>query len=278
MTINEYTDAVQCKIQGTWNLHEVAEKLELKFDFFTMLSSISGVVGNRGQANYAAANVFMDSFAAFRRRRGQAACSVDLGVIEDAGFIANNAGFQAQHFDARVFKGINDGLLRRILYVSILQQQQLKGSAPSSALPNQMITGLITPQPSDSQLRHDARFSALFGNRGNTDTSRGGEDGSNTEVQALLLLIRSATAEPAAKVAATVDVVNKCLMRLLRLSEPLDSARPFSVYGIDSLSAVEVRNWVRADLGALVTTLDIMNASSLTAFCERIVGKLAGGE
>jgi aryl carrier-like protein len=73
-----------------------------------------------------------------------------------------------------------------------------------------------------------------------------------------------------------VDVVNKCVVRMLRLSEPMDPARPLAVYGIDSLAAVEVRNWVRAELGALVTTVDIMNATSLTSFCEKIVAKLIG--
>ncbi|KAM3420749.1 hypothetical protein BST61_g3997 [Cercospora zeina] len=85
MTFSEYHEAMACKIQGTWNLHNAAEDTGLKLDFFTLLSSISGVIGNRGQANHSAANVFLDAFACFRRREGLNACSVDLGVIEDAG-------------------------------------------------------------------------------------------------------------------------------------------------------------------------------------------------
>ncbi|KAK3312509.1 hypothetical protein B0H66DRAFT_399989 [Apodospora peruviana] len=80
--------AMVLRMQGTWNLHEAAEKLNLELEFFTMLSSISGVIGQHEQANYAAANLFLDSFAAHRHQRGQAACSIDLGVIEDDGFIA----------------------------------------------------------------------------------------------------------------------------------------------------------------------------------------------
>ncbi|TGJ81907.1 hypothetical protein E0Z10_g6842 [Xylaria hypoxylon] len=268
MSITEYHEAVQCKIQGTWNLHNAAENLGLRLDFFTMLSSISGVIGNHGQANYSAANVFLDSFADWRRQRGQAACSVNLGVIEDAGFIAENAGFQDQHFDPRFFKGINDGMLRKILYLSILQQQERDAY--------QVVTGLVSPQPADSPLRRDARFAALFAGEGSSNKATGAIHGGDTEVQALLMLLDTASADVASKTAATIDVVNKCLTRLLRLSEPMDPARPFSVYGIDSLSAVEVRNWVRGKLGALVTTLDIMNASSLASFCERIVMKIAG--
>ena len=199
MTFEEYHGAVACKIQGTWNLHQAAEKRNLQLDFFTMLSSISGVAGQRGQANYAAANVFLDSFAAYRRQRGQAACSVDLGVIEDDGFIANNEGFKEKHFDARVFKGINNGLLRQILYFSILQQT---GQLPNSPSAIQMVTGIVAPQPADSALLQDARFSALF--TGSAARS-GGEGGNSTnaDVQALLLLLQSKTTDTAAKVAAT---------------------------------------------------------------------------
>ncbi|KAI1083471.1 PKSKA1 [Whalleya microplaca] len=275
MSITEYHEAMQCKVNGTWNLHNTAEKLGLDLQFFTMLSSISGVVGNRGQANYSAANVFLDSFAEFRNQRGQAACSVNLGVIEDAGFIAENAGFAAKHFDSRVFKGINYSLLRKILYFSILQQQLKSPQTPAKSLPpTQMVTGLITPQPADSFLRHDARFSALFTSQDDTEVIKSNGSSGNAEVQALLLMLQVPSTDSAAKLAAMVAIVNNCLVRMLRLSETMDPARPFSVYGIDSLSAVEVRNWVRSELGALVTTLDIMNATSLRAFCEKIVAKL----
>jgi hypothetical protein len=130
MTLEEYHEAVACKIQGTWNLHNTVKKMKLNLDLFTMLSSISGVAGQRGQANHAAANVFLDSFAAYRRKLGKVATSIDLGVIEDDGFVANNEGFAEKHFDTRIFKGINNGLLRQILYLSILEQTR---EPPSSA-------------------------------------------------------------------------------------------------------------------------------------------------
>lgn len=200
MTLEEYHQAVGCKIQGTWNLHDAAEKLGLELDFFTMLSSISGVIGQRGQANYAAANVFLDSFAAYRRGRGQAACSIDLGVIEDDGFIANNDGFQEKHFDSRTFKGINNGLLRQILYFSILQQA---GKFPGSPSATQMVTGIVAPQPADSALLQDARFAALrTGSAGGRAAGEGGNS-ANADVQALLLLLKSKSAETSAQVAAT---------------------------------------------------------------------------
>ncbi|KAJ5947430.1 hypothetical protein N7466_000445 [Penicillium verhagenii] len=270
MSVDEYHGALSCKIQGTWNLHHAAENLGLQLDFFTMLSSISGVVGQKGQANYAAGNAFLDSFASYRRRLGRPACAVDLGVIEDVGYIHERDGMQ-QKLDTSIWVGINEGLLRRILYFSILQQQP---DALSILSNTQVITGIPVPQPENSQLLHDARFAGLFTTSGRTaaDGGEGGSGGSK-DVQALLLLLRSKSPDHAAQLAATVEVVNKCFVRVLRLSEPIDTGRPLSVYGIDSLAAVEVRNWLRAELGALVTTLDILNASSLIALCEKVVAK-----
>jgi aryl carrier-like protein len=275
MTLKEYHEAVAPKIQGTWNLHNVALKLNFDLDFFSMLSSISGVAGTRGQANYSAANVFMDSFASYRQQQGLPANSIDLGVIEDSGFVADNDGFKEKHFDSRVYCGINDQLLRKILYLSILQQTEKTAVSPESAA--QMISGIIVPQPTDSLLARDPRFSALFTQtEGLHSGAHDGNRSGSSEVQALLLLLRAKSADHASRLAAMIKVVNNCFVRMLRLSEPMDPERPLAVYGIDSLSAVEVRNWVRTELGAQVTTLDIMNAPSMKAFCEKIISKIIG--
>ncbi|GKT94509.1 polyketide synthase [Colletotrichum tofieldiae] len=122
MTVDECHGALACKIRGIWNLHNAAEKLGLELDFFTMLSSISGVVGQKGQGNYAVGNAFLDSFANHRRQNGQPAVSVDLGVIEDVGYIHEKDGMQ-QKLDTSIWTGINERLLRKIVYLSVFQQQ-----------------------------------------------------------------------------------------------------------------------------------------------------------
>ena len=91
MTIKEYHKTIKSEVQGTWNLHNVALERKLLLNFFTTLSSISGVVGQKGQANYAAANVFLDSFAVYRQKMGLAACCVDLGAIEDVGYMSEHS-------------------------------------------------------------------------------------------------------------------------------------------------------------------------------------------
>lgn len=65
MTHDDYHTAIHAKVAGTWNLHRgILQGQSQPLDFFTSLSSISGVVGNKGQANYVAANTFLGAFAA----------------------------------------------------------------------------------------------------------------------------------------------------------------------------------------------------------------------
>lgn len=69
-------------MQGSWNLHELMPK---DLDFFVFLSSSTGVIGARGQANYATGNGFQDAIAHHRRSQGLAGVSLDLGLILGAG-------------------------------------------------------------------------------------------------------------------------------------------------------------------------------------------------
>ena len=85
MKVEDFHETIRCKVHGTGNLHDIAIEKELQLDFFTLLSSASGVIGQKSQANYTAGNVFLDSFAAYRHGLGLTACCVDLGVVEDIG-------------------------------------------------------------------------------------------------------------------------------------------------------------------------------------------------
>lgn len=54
----------------------------------------------------------------------------------------------------------------------------------------------------------------------------------------------------------------------------MEPGRPLVAYGLDSLSAMELRDWICMKLGAELTTLDITNASSPIALCEKVVSKI----
>ncbi|MEM9457268.1 MAG: type I polyketide synthase [Myxococcota bacterium] len=71
------------KVAGAWNLHRLTESMKL--DFFVMYSSAAAVLGNGGQASYAAANAFLDTLAAYRRSRGLPGTSIAWGPWRAAG-------------------------------------------------------------------------------------------------------------------------------------------------------------------------------------------------
>ena len=78
MTDDDVATVFGPKVQGTWNLHELLADEPL--DHFVLFSSAAGLLGSPGQANYGAANAFMDAVAHLRRRQGQSALSVDWGA------------------------------------------------------------------------------------------------------------------------------------------------------------------------------------------------------
>nr|WP_235875105.1 type I polyketide synthase [Saccharopolyspora aridisoli] len=71
------------KVDAAWHLHELTRDREMSL--FVLVSSAGGLVLAGGQANYAAANVFLDALAAHRRREGLPAISLDYGVLDIGG-------------------------------------------------------------------------------------------------------------------------------------------------------------------------------------------------
>ncbi len=74
------------KVEGSWNLHVLTR--ELRPEFFVLFSSWASLAGSRGQANYSAANAFLDGLAMHRRAEGLSALCVDWGAWGESGMAA----------------------------------------------------------------------------------------------------------------------------------------------------------------------------------------------
>ena len=277
MTHDDYRTAIHAKVAGTWNLHRAAQQEQKQsLDFFTMLSSISGVIGNRGQANYAAANTFLDAFASYRQVLGLHANTVDLGVIEDVGYVAEQDNALEARFDKRQWTPIDEGMLRRIFNYSIFQQDT--DSALNTSSSAQLITGLAYPLTADgSDIVTEPRLSYLFSSYDAGSAGTGDDAESNDQADQAIKafhMMHASGVDAAALSNASIKLLQTQITKILRLETEIESGKPLMAYGLDSLSAVELRGWVRQKLGAELSTLDITNASSLVALCEKLVSKL----
>ncbi len=91
----DYSVTFAPKIQGTINLHSAT--LNIALDQFVCFSSISSVLGNAGQANYAAANAFIDQLMQLRRQQGLVGTAINWGPWGEVG-LATKMDIQAQGY------------------------------------------------------------------------------------------------------------------------------------------------------------------------------------
>ncbi|QLE45712.1 type I polyketide synthase (plasmid) [Nostoc sp. C052] len=81
-----FTGVMAAKVRGAWLLHQLTQALPL--DFFVCFSSAASLLGSPGQGNYAAANAFLDGLAHYRRQQGLAGLSINWGPWEQGGMVA----------------------------------------------------------------------------------------------------------------------------------------------------------------------------------------------
>jgi len=259
---------------------------------------MSGIVGQPGQANYAAANTFLDSFASYRTSLRLPAIAIDLGVVEEYGYVAQKGGM-AQHFDERQWKRIDERTLHGIFEDAIMQQASSSRSFSSVTATEgqkindaQILIGLHETLPEDNSLRIDARFGSFFLHQ-YTGTSTAGivnlsssrhdpiDSTRSTKDPALASALALLTSQKRTPGTNTTSLLNATLLLLdthltktLRLTEPIDPQKSLAGYGLDSLSSIQFRNWINREIGAEVSALEIIGSGSLWEVCGRVIEKL----
>ena len=101
----QFTQPLVPKIQGTWNLHTLTQKLPL--DLFILFSSAASLLGSPGQGNYAAANAFMDTLAHYRQSLGLPCLSINWGQWAETGMSANLSNHHQARLTAQGFSPIS---------------------------------------------------------------------------------------------------------------------------------------------------------------------------
>lgn len=270
MSYDDFEAAIRPKVQGSWNLHEC---LPATMDFFLLLSSATGILGNRAQANYASGGTYQDALARHRMSNGLPAASVDLGAVLSVGYVAENKERtnMTKHL-AAVLEVLREDEIHSLVeflidprYPRAVENCQLVSGLTSAALYRQR--GVPAPTYVGYPLfTHLNTISA-------SAIASSGADGDSTSVFALAALLSTSTSLDDAAATITTAIRTK-LSKLLAL--PIDNINPaksVSSNGVDSLVAMEFRTWLAKDLGCDVPVLDIMGTSTI----EQLGKKVASG-
>jgi NADPH:quinone reductase-like Zn-dependent oxidoreductase/acyl carrier protein/SAM-dependent methyltransferase len=251
-----FRNVLRPKILGAWHLHELTRALPL--DFFVMYSSATTSIGNPGQANYVAANMYLESLAALRHDLGLPATCPAWGAIEDVGILARNEAVK-DALEARLGgKGLaSDQALEHLarmmldgesnLAVMNFDWQKLKRVLPSSDSP---------------------RFDEL---RRQGDTSTGDSQG---DVDLAALLDRHGPEELAAVLAR---MLTDEVAQILRLpAERIAADRSLYDLGMDSLMGVELVLGIEKRFGVNIPVMALSEGPTITRIAERLAHQLAG--
>lgn len=258
MTIDNYNAAILPKVQGTWNLHT---QLNDELDFFIMLSSIAGVIGNASQSNYTAGSAFQDALARHRVAKGLPGVALDIGAVKDVGYVASNQSVYNH--------------LERIRYRLLGEDEVLLAIESAILSPSaQIVVGINTAAGSEKQntvLSRDARFDALRNMR-STSTS-GSLSEPDVGVGGLAGQLASAsTLEEASSF--IMQVLVKKLVEIFMI--PIDeivASKSMTDFGVDSLVAVELRNMLALQAGAEISIFELLQSPSLAALSYTVASR-----
>ncbi|MFE3628928.1 type I polyketide synthase [Streptomyces goshikiensis] len=257
LTPERFESVLRAKATSALNLHELTVELGIELSAFVLFSSMSGVTGAAGQANYAAANAYLDALAEQRRAAGLAATSLAWGPWAEVGMAADEA------MDARMRR---EGLppmapdtamavLRRsvasssdaALLVADVDWERF-GPAFTVVRPSSLFAELAEL----AEVRPAGPVARTAGGAGSSVDRFAGLGAVELERE-LLGLVRT-------HVAAVLGHEG---------AETVGAERAFKELGFDSLTAVELRNRLGAATGvSLPATLifDYPTASAITAF------------
>ncbi|MEU0838787.1 type I polyketide synthase [Streptomyces sp. NPDC005962] len=263
----EAMDAVlRPKVDGAWNLHELTADRDLSA--FVLFSSLAGLLLAAGQGNYAAANVFLDALAHHRHRAGLPVTSLAFGLWE-----ADTGLGELAEADRKRMLRMGLPALSQEEGLALLDDA-LRTREPALA-PFRLDAGALRARPAD-------RLPGLL--RGLVPTSRrraggpgvaGGGDGG-----AGLRRRLAALADDAERDGLLLDLVRTQVAAVLGHdgSDAVRADRAFKDLGFDSLTAVELRNGLRAATGLKLPATLVFDHPTPAAVADELREQLSGGE
>ncbi|MEW2200112.1 type I polyketide synthase, partial [Streptomyces griseus] len=241
-------DAVLRPKTAAWHLHDLTRERDLKA--FVLYSSVAGTFGTAGQANYAAANSYLDALARLRHREGLPAVSLAWGMWDD--------GMASELSDADRARLAREGFL------PITAEHGL--AMLDTAL------GLDVPTLVASPLNLAAfRDEAPALLRGLVRTTRRAVPAGN-------LADRVTGLSEDEQRAVVLDVVRENVAAVLGHTDPgaIDADAQFGALGFDSLMSIELRNKLSAATGTKLSGTVIFDHPTPDALAEFVRVTLTG--
>lgn len=261
MSFSQWSNALNPKVSGTKNIEEL---LGHDLDFFILLSSRSGVLGYPSQANYAAGNTYLDAVARRRGARGLPCVAIDLGAVKSVGFVAEtqDEGMR-ERFHRDGHRPLSESeVLGLVDYAIRNPRRPPRTSQIAAGISGAGITG------------NDPRLSMM---QGAASSSRGGRGTSGAGARSgpgrvsLHEEISHATSLDEAASAVQGALIAKISDMFVVPQTDIDPGRPLSHYGVDSLVAVELRNWLVPNARVEINIFDLIGSSSLNELASNVV-------
>jgi acyl carrier protein len=260
MSYEQWQAATRPKVAGTMNLHQVFGDT---LDFFISLSSTGGIVGSYAQGNYCAGNTFQDSLARHRASLGMPARSIDVGFVEGEGYTANNEA--AAKFVTS--QGLKPYTVKELLATV---NEAIRNPSASDPMSAQLLCGVrrVDPTCQDKEAavqRPDPKFSHIWTKStvkaAPTTTSK------DFDIQAML---GSATTMAEVQEATQRALKTQLSKQLAVPADELRVDRSVASYGMDSLAAVELRNWITTRLESHVQTFELMSSATFAELSNMV--------
>lgn len=256
------------KVDGSWNLHQ---QLPRDLDFFILFSSIAGVVGSQGQTNYAAGNTFQDELAKYRLSRGEKAISLNLSMIADHGYALEHEEAARRFAKSRFVLEMTQPEV-----LALLEYYCDKRLQPDSTH-SQVANGLELPEDISNRgmdvmgWMHEPIFTILH--QMGSSTSDSSQNAKNKGPSLIKQFEEAESLAEAADVAARGIAAKLC--KALSVSpDSFDVSQPLHVYGVDSLIAVEMRNWFMQALKVDVAVFEILGGATAETLGRAVAEKV----
>ncbi len=248
-TANQYAYVAAPKVSGAWNLHTLTRRMPL--DFFVLFSSTASLMGGAGQANYAAANSFLDSLARERTSEGLPGLSINWGAWSEKGMAARTDNRAWLEKDGMQMLTPEQGSQ---IFKQLLHTQGQVGVIPINwhRFAQTLNTG-TEPFCSELLPQKDTLPAAKT-----TDTLRG-------EISRAKGTVRRKILE---------SYVQRQISRVLGREDLIPLNEGFFDLGMDSLMAVELRNLLQQSLECSLTgtfTFDYPTGSAMVAYLMKEV-------